>query len=147
MLSIFGLAFDSTADIAAYPAIGGIGMVVIGAVLNRGKGLYEVDTKILSIDEQQIQIGSSVYPMSSISQLQFYYHSFYSQSSYGYFTEHSGFIEYGMHNTISFRHNKQEVSRRFYLANLEQANSYFALLAFLKERGVAYSSDVRVGRA
>ena len=146
MLSIFGLAFKATVDIAVFPAVIGIVLVVIGAVLNRGKGLFEVDTEILSIDEEQIKLGTSVYPISSISHLYFYYHSFYSQSSFGYFTEQTGLIEYGMDNRISFNHNNAEVLCRFYLANIEQANNYFTLLYILKQKGVSYNSEMRISR-
>jgi hypothetical protein len=139
LLSVFGWAFEATQQLALICTIAGFVLVLVGAVAGKGKGLFEVDKEILSIDDEKISIGPVVYPFAGVSQLQFYYHSFYGQSPFGYFTETSGLIEYGMNNTIRFRYNKLDVTATFYLANMEHANQFFALLTYLKERKIRSS--------
>ena len=139
MLSIFFWAFEVTETVAMFFTVGGMAMFIVGTVMSQGKRLYEVDVEAITIDEQNIQIRSEVYPINNIEQLTFYYHSFYSQSPYGYFTEHSGLIEYGMLNRISFKSNGNQVEEKFYLSNQTHADSFFSMINALKQIGIRHS--------
>jgi hypothetical protein len=142
-ISIFAWALEAPEAIALTVTASGIIMVLIGGVLSRNKPLYEVDKDFLVIDELIIKIREQVYQLKEISELSFYYDSFYSQSSFGYYTETSGFIEYGMNNRISFKSEDKDFNETFYLASEEQANSFFNLLHRLKENGIEYSYSSR----
>jgi len=115
-LSVFMWAFDALETIALFTTVAGLVMVVIGAVLSRNKPLYEVSKDMLVIDERSIQISEQAYQLHEVSNLQFYYDSYYCQSPFGYFTETSGLIEYGMNNTISFKSDGKDFIATFYLA-------------------------------
>jgi hypothetical protein len=146
LLSIFGLAFESTEDVAMYFSIGGFFLIIGGAILGKGRGLFQHSTDVLSVDEKEITICGLSYPLQDVSKLSFYYHSFYSQSSYGYFYEPSGLIEDGMNNSISFIYNGQPVSTLFSLANIDQANMFFATVKYLQESGKIVHLQTRLGR-
>jgi hypothetical protein len=100
-------AFETLESTALVITVCGVVLVVIGGILSRQKPVYEGGKQVLSINNQAVTIGDKNYPFTDIEQLNFYYHSFYSQSPFGYFKEASGLIEYGMHNRISFMHNKE----------------------------------------
>ncbi|WP_207495443.1 hypothetical protein [Aridibaculum aurantiacum] len=145
MLSIFVWVIPSTEDIAIGSSLLGISMFMIGTIAGKGKGLFEVDKAILFIDNVTIRLGEASYPLASVSQLSFYYHSFYSQSVSGYYTEHSGRIEYGMNNSISFVHNKQTITALFSLANIDHANNFFTFVKYLQQNGQRVSLTSRSG--
>jgi hypothetical protein len=145
-LSIFAWALEVPETVALTATVSGLVMVLIGGVLSRNKLLYEVAEDLLVIDELTIKIKEQVFQLSDISVLQFYYDSFYSQSSFGYFTETSGMIEYGMKNTISFKSDDKDLNETFYLANEEQANNFFNILSKLTGNGIAYSYSSRASR-
>jgi hypothetical protein len=112
-LSIFTWALEAPEAIALTASVSGLLMVLIGGVLSRNKPLYEVDKDFLVIDERAIQIREQVYQLKEISQLQFYYDSFYRKSPFGYYKETLALIEYGMKNTISFKIMVRNLMRLF----------------------------------
>src|SRR5690349_18092573 len=92
MTSIFCWPFSFLENIALCLSVAGIVMVLVGGLAGKGKGLIEVDDKLLVLREQGIELKSFSYPYSEISDLEFYFDSYYSQSPFGYFTENSGMI-------------------------------------------------------
>jgi hypothetical protein len=138
-LSIYLWAFEVDETISLLASVTGILLALIGALLNRGKGLFEVSEEVLFINEKNIIAGSSVYPISAITNLRFYYDSFYGQSPFGYFIEHAGAILYGMNNRVTFMVDQQELQFLFYLSEKMQADNFFSFLAVLKEKRVLYS--------
>lgn len=114
----------------------GIVMVLTGALSNKGKGLIEVDDKWMVLNEYGIEIRSVFYPYSELEDLEFFFDAFNGQSPFGYFTETSGLVEYGMSNGLRFINKDSEISERFYLANEEQSNSFFLMIELLKKSGV-----------
>jgi hypothetical protein len=138
-VSVYLWAFDVDETIALLASVTGILLALIGALLNNGKGWFEVSEEVLFIDQEKIIAGSSIYQISAITDLHFYYHSFYKQSPFGYFVEQAGAIEYGMHNRITFMFEQKEVNLLFYLSEKAQADSFFSLLTIFKNHGIVYS--------
>jgi hypothetical protein len=138
-ISIFLWAVPSLETIATCLSVGGLIVVMIGLIANKGRGTYEVDTaNFLKFNDQGIEIRSILYQYTDITDLRLYYHSYYSQSPYGYFTENAGKIDLGMDNTISFKKGTTEVSESFFLGNQLQANNFFELLNDLKTEIIPY---------
>jgi hypothetical protein len=121
----------------------GIIMVLIGALSNNGQGLIEVDDKFVIINEYGIEIRSTFYAHSEIDSLEFHFDAYNGQSPFGYFTETSGLIEYGMSNRLSFKNKDSEISEMFYLANQEQSNSFLLTIELLQKIGVNLKIDYR----
>jgi hypothetical protein len=115
----------------------GIIMVLIGALSNKGQGLIEVDNKFLVINEYGINIRSTFYPYLEIEDLEFFFDAYNGQSPFGYFTETSGLVEYGMSNGLRFINKDSKIAERFYLANEEQSNSFFLMIELLQQKGVS----------
>jgi hypothetical protein len=143
-ISIFFWAFPSLETVATYLSIGGLVAVMTGLIANKGRGYNEVDqTNAVKFNDQGIEIRSVLYPYSDITDLQLHYHSYYSQSPNGYYTENAGRIELGMNNTISFKKGDTEVNESFFLGNQSQANMFFDLLNTLKANNIPYSYERR----
>ncbi|MGB4772870.1 MAG: hypothetical protein WBP58_15500 [Chitinophagaceae bacterium] len=129
--------------IGIFVAVGGIILVVVGAVSGRGKGLKEVGEEMLHCHETGLSIAGKEYPYDSIKALHFYFHSFYSQSSFGYFYENAGMIQYGMANRVSFVADGEKIEVLFFLGNILQSDMFFAYLQELKARGIRYTFSQR----
>lgn len=119
----------------------GIIMVLTGALSNKGKGLIEVDDKLMIINEYGIEIRSAFYAYPEIEYLEFFFDAYNGQSPFGYFTETSGLVEYGMSNGLRFVHKDSEIAERFYLANEEQSNSFLLMIDFLQQKGVSFKMN------
>jgi hypothetical protein len=137
-LAIIFFIVPALQHIAIFVAVGGIILVVVGAVSGSGKGLIEVGEEMLHCHETGLSIAGKEYPYDSIEALHFYFHSFYSQSSFGYFYENAGSIQYGMGNRVSFVAEGEEIVVSFFLGNILQSDMFFAYLQELKARGIAY---------
>jgi hypothetical protein len=122
----------------------GFTLIVVGVLKGGDKAMaYYIDkNEILSLDEDEIKVGIVVYPMNEITDLKFYYHSFYSQSPRGYYTD-TGMVEYGISNNVSFVYIDQKKEFRFYLPNKKQADKFFRLIEEFKESGVQYQLKYR----
>lgn len=143
LISIFFWAFDDLQDIALIFTFLGILLVLIGLITNKGKGLSEIDNQMMRIIDTGIEIKSQVYSFSDIKELKFFFHSFYSQSPYGYYFENAGMIEDGMSNTIHFISGNATIKEQFCLADMEHANMFFQTLNLLKSRGVILELEFR----
>src|SRR4051812_21076425 len=77
MLSFFCWAFADFETLGLCLTVGGILLVLIGALANKGKGLIEVDDNYFIINELGIEIKSVPYNYSDIKDLKFYFHSYY----------------------------------------------------------------------
>ncbi|MFT3934267.1 MAG: hypothetical protein QM726_11665 [Chitinophagaceae bacterium] len=73
--------------IAPYISVVGLCVAIVGAISNAKKGMYTIEKELLVIADNGVTIRSVFYNFTEISNLQLYYHSFYSQSSYGYYYE------------------------------------------------------------
>lgn len=143
MFSIIFLAIPAVEKIGFILAVSGILIALIAALAGGGRGAIEVDSELLSFNEDAIVIRSVIYPYNEISDISFYYDSFYSQSSYGYFTENAGKIEYGMGNRLNFTYKDVRVQVSFFLGNENHANAFFVLLKQLELNRVFYTIDYR----
>lgn len=144
-VSIFLCGISSLQTFAIPISIAGLAGVLIGLIANKGRGYYEVDnTRSVKFNDQGIEIRSVFYSYADITGLKLYYHSYYSQSPYGYFTENAGSIELGMDNYIHFKKGDTEVRERFFLGKQSHANLFFDLLNTLKARNIPYSFDHRL---
>lgn len=143
MFSIIFLVIPVVEKIGFILAVSGILIALIAALAGGGKGAIEVDTERVSFNDDSIMIRSVVYPYNEISDLSFYYDSFYSQSSYGYFTENAGRIEYGMGNRLNFVYKGVSVQVSFFLANEFHANAFFLMLKQLELNRVFYTISFR----
>jgi hypothetical protein len=135
-VGIAGAMLEIIENFCVFLILAGFAVMIIGAIAAGGKDLYEYTTDVLHIDEENVSIGNAVYPMASVTVLQFYYHSFYSQSSDGYYYEPAGMIEVGMNNHVKFMYNKQAISTLFSLANIDHANRFIACVQHLQQHGV-----------
>ncbi len=142
-ISILFFAFPPLETIALILSIGGIVIALIGAIASKEKAVIEVDDKMINFNDQGIEIRSAFYRYAEITDLEFYYHSFYSQSPFGFYTENAGHIEYGMANHVSFRTGEVRILEVCFLGNQVQATSFFMFLNELKTSKISYSMNYR----
>jgi hypothetical protein len=142
-LAIIFIIIPALQHLGIYLAIGGIILVIVGAVSGRGKGLIEVGDEVLHCHETGLSIAGKEYSYHSINALHFHFDSFYSQSSFGYFYENAGSIQYGMSNRVSFVYESNKVSVSFFLGNIMQSDLFLSYLQELKARGIAYTFTQR----
>jgi hypothetical protein len=141
--SIICFIVPALQHLGIYLAIGGIILAVVGAVSGKGRGLIEVCDEVLHCHETGLSIAGKEYAFDSISALHFHFDSFYSQSSFGYFYENAGSIQYGMANRVSFVYESNKVSVSFFLGNIMQSDLFLSYLQELKARGIAYTFTQR----
>jgi hypothetical protein len=144
LVSILLWQFEVPDDFAWTGTIGGLLMVLFGGVFSRNKPMFEVDEDLLEINELTIKIRERSFTLGDISGLEFFYHSYYSQSPSGYFTEPSGLIELGLNNKIGFTSNGEEITEMFYLADQEHADRFFSMLNMLRGNSIAYNYTYRI---
>jgi hypothetical protein len=142
-VSIIFLMLGIFVNLSYFLLICGIVIVLIGALSNKGKGLVEVDTEILIINHKGIQIGASLYPYNEITNLVFYFDGYNGQSPFGYFTETSGRVEYGMFNRISFSSKDLSISEMFYLSDQKHSDSFFLTISLLQKQGISIEMGSR----
>lgn len=140
-LAMYG--FELLIDLAVFVLLAGFVLLIVGVVAGGGKDFYLYTKEILSVSPNEITIAGTPYPISTITSLVFYYHSFYSQSSYGYFYEHSGMIELGMNNSVSFTCNGQQLYTLFSIADIYHANSFFHVVRHMQATGIPLTLTVR----
>jgi|GEM_PF-6084200 len=117
---------------------------VIGLAMSwRNLSAYTITEEILSVTIEQIGIGSIIYPMSELKELNFYYHSYNGQSHYGYYPGPDVKIEYGIDNYISFVYNDKKVYCCFHLADENHAMQLLAMFHEMRESGVAFTAHDR----
>lgn len=144
-ISIFFWAFEALNEVAIFLTFLGVLLAAIGFFSNnQSDSSGEIDkTTLMRIIDSGIEIKSTFYPLSGIKDLYFFYHSFYSQSPYGYYFENAGYIEFGTSNRIQFTSGSTEINELFCLTDIEHANLFFITLNYLKDRSVHYQMDFR----
>ncbi|PVD52506.1 hypothetical protein DC498_10415 [Terrimonas sp.] len=143
-LSVFFWAFEALNDIALFITFIGVLLSAIGFFTNRNvKPPGETGKILIRILDSGIEIKSRFYPFSEIKNQYFFYHSFYSQSPYGYYFENAGYIEFGTANRIQFKHGDTEVNELFCLTDMEHANLFFQTLNYLKGQRLHFEMEFR----
>ncbi|MCC6289308.1 MAG: hypothetical protein IT249_15625 [Chitinophagaceae bacterium] len=143
-ISIFFWSFEKLNPIALFLTLTGILLAAIGFFTNKEvKPVNETDKILMRILDSGIEIKSRFYPFSEIKDLFFFYHSFYSQSPYGYYFENAGYIEFGTSNRIQFKYGAMEINELFCLTDMAHANLFFQTLNYLKDRGVHLEMEFR----
>ncbi len=143
-ISIFFWAFEALNDIAIFITFIGILLSAIGFFTSKQvKPPNEPSAILMRILDDGIEIKSRFYPFSEIKNLYFFYHSFYSQSPYGYYFENAGYIEFGTLNRIQFKYGSMEINELFCLTDMEHANLFFQTLNYLKGRGLHFEMEFR----
>ncbi|MDB5192803.1 MAG: hypothetical protein JWQ96_2366 [Segetibacter sp.] len=144
--SIFLFAFEIE-PLATYVVSIGF-MIFVGGVIASGgnTSIYKITKDVLAIDEEKILVGDADFKYDEVEGLNFYFDSFYSQSSFGYYTDNIGRIEYGIDNYVSFTYKKMFFKTTFYLANENQANTYFELLKWLRQNQIDFTASTRPGQ-
>jgi hypothetical protein len=112
-------------------------------ILNKKTGLFSVDDGLMTITTELIEINSTKYLYKDISRLEFHFHSYYSQSSFGFFTENAGYIEVGMGNYVRFVFKKEKIEERFFLGNQLQAEMFLQMVNELKNSNISYDITYR----
>ncbi|MFT3747706.1 MAG: hypothetical protein QM768_05290 [Agriterribacter sp.] len=144
LLSVFFWSFEALNDIALFITFIGILFSAIGFFTNKQEvPVTEADKILLRILDSGIEVKSRFYPFSEIKNLYFFYHSFYSQSPYGYYFENAGYIEFGTSNRIKFKCGNTEINELFCLTDMGHANLFFQTLNYLKDQGLHFEMEFR----
>ncbi len=123
--------------------IGGGFLVFIVGIIMGSTSAYQITKDILSVSPEKISVASKDYMLTEISDLHFYFGSFNNQSGYGYYTETSGAVEYGINNTISFISNEINVGVTFFLNDENHANAFLQMLYQLRDEGIVFTANGR----
>ena len=142
-LGILFTMFEATHTIAMFLYIAGLICVLISPFFGKGSDMFEVTDDVMSVYSNEIVIRDKHYAFTEVSKLNFFFHSFYCQSTYGFFTDEDGQIEYGMNNYFGFLFNGEEVTEYFYIGNEEHANKFLNMIENLKQEQIDFTIEYR----